>query len=168
MIHLKLIPTIRSKNKPFNCLIQARNDIMFPMNSQNHKTNLGKIGESIAEKYLKSEKYRIIAKNYFLKTQTGRKLGEIDIIAKKENVYIFVEVKSVKVRRAGDRPEFAPELKINTAKTRKIIITAKNWLRVHKIALTVPWQIDIIAIEIDNSNEAHIRHYENAVEDIKY
>lgn len=49
--------------------------------------SIGKKAENKACEYLESQKYKIIAKNY--KT----KLGEIDILAEKNNVLVAVEVK---------------------------------------------------------------------------
>jgi len=49
----------------------------------------GNIAEEKACEYLYSQGFQIIEQNFYAK-----KLGEIDIIAKKENVYHFCEVKS--------------------------------------------------------------------------
>lgn len=59
------------------------------MNTKNNTTNKGKYFELKAIEYLKMHTFTIIEINYFAK-----KLGEIDIIAKKDDVYHFVEVKS--------------------------------------------------------------------------
>lgn len=48
----------------------------------------GKNGEKIAEKYLKIQKFTIISTNF------SNFIGEIDIIAKEKDIYVFVEVKS--------------------------------------------------------------------------
>lgn len=48
----------------------------------------GKNGEKIAEKYLKNQKFTIISTNF------SNFIGEIDIIAKEKDIYVFVEVKS--------------------------------------------------------------------------
>ena len=58
-------------------------------------TNTGKYFESRAISYLEDNGFEIIEINYFAK-----KLGEIDIIAKKNEVYHFVEVKSGKTFEA--------------------------------------------------------------------
>ncbi len=50
---------------------------------------IGRLGEDIAVKYLKSRDFEIIERNYL------RKWGEIDIICKKANIIHFVEVKTV-------------------------------------------------------------------------
>lgn len=53
-----------------------------------HNQKLGKEGEKIARSYLKKNGWKILEKNY--KTP----FGEIDIIAKKEDVIAFIEVKT--------------------------------------------------------------------------
>jgi putative endonuclease len=133
--------------------------------NSNHKLRLGQMGESIAQKYLESKKYKILDRNYFLKTKTNRKLGEIDLIAKKGRVYIFIEVKTI---TKGEGRRFPAEAKINQVKIKKLIRVGESWLKNRKLSLTVRWQIDIITIEIDIvRKKALVRHYENAIEDIK-
>ncbi|AXX88173.1 UPF0102 domain-containing protein [Malaciobacter marinus] len=51
--------------------------------------NKGNIAENKACEFLISQDFKIIEKNFYAK-----KLGEIDIIAKKNNIYHFCEVKS--------------------------------------------------------------------------
>jgi putative endonuclease len=52
-------------------------------------TTKGKYFENKACSYLRDNNFKIIETNFFAK-----KIGEIDIICKKDNVYHFVEVKS--------------------------------------------------------------------------
>lgn len=54
----------------------------------NSSISLGKLGESVACRYLKKKNYKIITTNF--KTRSG----EIDIICKKNDQLIFIEVKS--------------------------------------------------------------------------
>ena len=61
------------------------------METKINTTNTGKYFEQKAIDYLKMDGFEIIEINYFAK-----KLGEIDIIAKKNDIYHFVEVKSGK------------------------------------------------------------------------
>ncbi len=51
-------------------------------------TQIGKQYEEMAKEFLIKNKYKIIESNFYAK-----KLGEIDIIAKKDDIYHFVEVK---------------------------------------------------------------------------
>ncbi len=48
----------------------------------------GRIGEELATKYLKSNGYNVLERNY------RTNMGEIDIIAIKSNLLIFIEVKT--------------------------------------------------------------------------
>jgi len=133
---------------------------------------IGILGEKIAEKYLKRKGYKILEKNYSPNFISGPQRGEIDIIAKKEDTIIFVEVKALRFvlpwpessrRLAQDKP-FNPEDKVDFLKQRKIIKTAESWLIKNKIFLESKWQIDILAIGIDlNKRRAKIRHLKNAV-----
>jgi putative endonuclease len=59
------------------------------MNTQK-KINIGKEGESLAEKYLISENHLILEKNY------RNFLGEIDIISERNDTIFFIEVKNWK------------------------------------------------------------------------
>jgi putative endonuclease len=136
------------------------------MEATDSKPNIGKIGELTAEKYLKAKRYKILDKNYFLKTKTGVKLGEIDIIAKKDKTIVFVEVKAITQRRGRG---FLPEDKVNRRKKKKLIMVSEKWLQKNKMPLTTARQIDIIAIELDLENrKARLRHYENAIENKDY
>ena len=51
------------------------------------KKTRGNLGERLAREYLEKKGYTILAKNYKIYG------GEIDIIAQKDNMYIFVEVR---------------------------------------------------------------------------
>jgi len=52
--------------------------------------NMGLWGENKAVEFLKAKNYTILARNYH------SRFGEIDIIARKQNTIIFVEVKTRK------------------------------------------------------------------------
>jgi len=122
---------------------------------------IGILGEKIAERYLRKKGYKVLEKNYFPKFVSGPLRGEIDIIAKKEDIIIFVEVKAIQQIQGKF---FNPEDKVDFIKQRKIIKTAEGWLMKNKIPLETKWQIDILAVEIDwDKQKAKIRHLKNAV-----
>ena len=94
--------------------------------------NKGNIAETKACEYLYSQGFKIIEQNFYAK-----KLGEIDIIAKKESTYHFIEVKS-----ANDY-----EIAINNitpAKLSKIKRSIDYYLQIKK--LDVSFCIDIIIV----------------------
>lgn len=122
---------------------------------------IGILGEKIAENYLKKKGYKILEKNYSPKFVSGPKIGEIDIIAKKEGTFIFIEVKTV---QKSQNVFFNPEEKVNFAKQRKIIKTAESWLIKNKIFLEVKCQIDVLAIIVDfEKKKAKIKHFKNII-----
>jgi len=125
-----------------------------------NQRQLGAFGEKIAIQYLQNKGYKILDKNFFKKENFGPRTGEVDIIAKKEDVISFVEVKTL----GNPATLIEPEEKINFFKKKKLIKTAQAWLLKNRISLDAKWQIDIISIKIDlNTKRAKIRHFENAI-----
>jgi putative endonuclease len=122
---------------------------------------IGKIGEEIAVKFLKEKGYQILDRNYRFQIPGDLQRGEIDIVAKKGDTICFVEVKTLK----DPKIEIFPEEKVNFSKTKKLILTAENWLIKNKIPLNSKWQIDVISVLI-KGKEKKISHFENAISDI--
>jgi len=120
---------------------------------------IGILGENIALNYLKQRGYKILDRNYLPKFISGPQRGEIDIIAKKEDIIYFIEVKSLTRNSI-----FQPEEKVNFLKKKKIVKMAESWLTEKRFPFNSQWQIDIISIKIDlNSKKAKIRHLKNAI-----
>jgi putative endonuclease len=117
------------------------------------KRKLGNLGEDVAEKYLKRFKYEIIERNY------NRKWGEIDIVARLKNSLVFAEVKS---KKAGS--DFLPAQNVNFEKQNRLKRAAQTWLMENKIPAHIPWQIDVLIIELDETSGLHkIEHLKNCV-----
>jgi len=91
----------------------------------------GDIAEKKAVLYLKKEGFKIITQNYFAK-----KMGEIDIVATKGDVYHFIEVKSGK--------GFDPVYNLTPLKLHKVIKSSQLYLKQHHIQH--PFCIDAIII----------------------
>ena len=87
----------------------------------NQKQLFGKKSESIAAKYLKKNKYKIITENY------RTRLGEIDIIAKDGDTLAFIEVKSRRSDQFG-----SPKWAVTLQKQRKISMVALQYLKATK------------------------------------
>lgn len=118
---------------------------------------LGKIGEDLAEKFLKNKGYKILEKNW----KSYHK--ELDIITKKSGVITFIEVKTI--GKTGDslNKKLAEE-NVGQKKIKNLISASKSYLFSKNIDPETPWQIDVISIETDlKTNTVEIRHFENAV-----
>jgi putative endonuclease len=130
----------------------------------------GKKGEKLANEYLIGKGYGVLDINYFFKTETGRKIGEIDIIAKKGNVYVFIEVKTT-VNHPNIDDYFRLERRVDKKKSDKIIITAQKWFLDKKIKTSnLKWQLDIIGVIISDTNDEDYKiiHLENVFEDKEF
>ena len=95
----------------------------------------GKKSEDLASRFLEQEGFSIIERNYF-----ARKMGEIDIIAIKNNIFHFVEVKSAK-------KDFDPIYNITASKLRKVINSVNYYIKIKK--LDISFSIDVILIRGD-------------------
>jgi len=120
------------------------------------KKQFGDLGEQIAQKYLKKNKYQILEQNF------QKPWGEIDIIAKLGNDIIFIEVKT---KSAGISDEYGlPEEEVNYWKQKKLIRTAETYLMEKDFSENVNWKIDVIAILLYwQTRKAKLRHLKNAV-----
>jgi len=93
----------------------------------------GDKSENLATMFLEQEGFMILERNYF-----ARKLGEIDIIAQKDEVLHFIEVKS------GKSDSFDPVYNVTPAKLRKVINSAHYYMKVKQ--LDIPFSIDALII----------------------
>lgn len=107
---------------------------------------LGKIGEDIAERYLKNKGYKILEKNY------GVKGGEIDIVACDGDCLVFVEVKY----RTTSYMDYGFK-SVDNKKRQRIIKTAKKYLLEKELEWDREMRFDVIDIF-----ENEITHYEGA------
>ncbi len=95
---------------------------------------LGSQGEKTAVMHLKKEHYRIVETNY------SCRYGEIDIVAKKDKVLVFVEVKS-----RADMSFGAPSEAVTPKKQQKIITAAKNYIAERGVTDT-PMRFDVVEV----------------------
>lgn len=102
---------------------------------------IGLAGEDIAATYLKHAGFTIIERNY------TKKIGEIDIIAQKNGVLHFVEVKSIVSHETAET--YNPFENITRSKFKKLGRTIEWYLAERKVSCETPWQIDAIAVIIN-------------------
>ncbi len=120
------------------------------------KSAAGSLGEELGCRYLKQKGYKILQTNYC--NASGRRLGEIDIVARKGKDIVFVEVKT-RFGAAGDG--IVPEANITPAKLRKLERIAAHYLR-EKRCESAPHHFDALSILYDDVlKKASIRHLEH-------
>ena len=106
-------------------------------------------GENKAAQYLLEKGYEIIERNYRTKT------GEIDIIAKKAETLVFVEVKTL--------PQATPDMLssvLNRQKLQRILKTSKRFLLNHRQYSNSYIRYDVIVLDMQGLPEVY--HIENA------
>ncbi len=116
------------------------------------RKQLGHWGEEAAVRQLAAAGHEIVERNYRCSE------GEMDLIARQEDVWVFVEVKT----RRGDaygRPEDA----VTPAKAARLLRVAESYLQERGLA-DVAWRVDVIAVELDSGGKLlRIEQIENAV-----
>ncbi|MDD3498169.1 MAG: YraN family protein [Candidatus Moranbacteria bacterium] len=117
---------------------------------------IGKIGEREAKNFLKKKGFKIVDVNF--QNTRGRKAGEIDIVARKENEIIFVEVKS---RLTEDR-ESLPEENITFKKLKSLQRIARIYLKEKNMA-DASYHFDAVSVLIspESKKVVKIYHLEN-------
>jgi putative endonuclease len=126
------------------------------------RKQIGRLGEQIACNFLRKKGYQILDRNFLFKIPKNPQFGEIDIVAKRGNVFHFVEVKTLIDSGRELDSAISPEQKVDFKKKRKILKTVELWLLNKKIPFETPWQIDIISVKIDlNSKKAKVSHFKN-------
>jgi len=118
---------------------------------RSHK--LGKWGEDVATRYLRSKGLEILERNWCCDE------GEIDIVALDNETLVIVEVRT----RTSD-VYGTPEESLTRDKCRHIQQAALSYLQTHD-HLEPSWRIDVVAIYAHRYGSVdRIAHYENAIE----
>lgn len=112
---------------------------------------LGKKGEKIALFHLKQKGYQILEKNW------RKDKKEIDIIAKKNNIIVFIEVKTRSTEYYGEASEA-----VNTKKQKNLIDAAEEYIEQKNLDMEI--RFDIISVYI-LGNKTKLFHIEDAFND---
>lgn len=99
----------------------------------------GRLGESLAVGHLKKNGYRILARNY------RNRFGEIDIIARHENVIVFVEVKARSSASFG-----TSKAAVDRNKQKKISMIALSYLK-QTSNTDAKARFDVVCVETGSS-----------------
>jgi putative endonuclease len=114
------------------------------------KKQLGDLGEELAVKYLAKKGYLILERNYRYER------GEIDIIAKDEDILVFIEVKTRENLEYG-----YPEESVTKGKQKQIRKVAEAYLW-EKDIKGQECRLDVISILFEGKGKPIINHIENA------
>ncbi|MGD0751477.1 MAG: YraN family protein [Anaerolineales bacterium] len=115
------------------------------------KQAMGQWGEETAAAYLEDHGYTILGRNF----HTAH--GEIDIVASKASLLIFVEVKT----RSSHAFAY-PEDSVTRRKQAHLLSAAADYLQAHPES-GESWQFDMIAIERKAGRSPEIVHFENVI-----
>ncbi len=107
-------------------------------------------GEELAEQYLSQRGYQIIERNFHSQQ------GEIDLVAKDQDVLAFVEVKNYSFRSFG-----SPLGAVRKSKRQSIIHAARTYLYKKAVANTF-CRFDVLIIYRDRCNRLAVELYKDA------
>ena len=115
-------------------------------------TVAGKFGEDCAAKFLEAKGYKIVARNFRIRS------AEIDIIAQKDGVLVFIEVKARSSIRHG-----LPVEAVTLRKQKKIIKAAGVFLQNENFT-EYACRFDVVEIYFYGEHVEKVNHIENAFE----
>lgn len=115
-----------------------------------NKSEIAIAGEEIAATFLKNNGYNILYKNW-----RHSNIGEIDIIASKNNEIVFVEVKTRTNHSFGE-----PIDSINQIKQKKIIKLAQVFISQNSFSPNTSFRFDAIGIIL--AKKIEINHIQSA------
>lgn len=132
-----------------------------------HNQKIGQIGENVSVKHFVKLGFKILDRNYC------KKWGEIDIIAKKDNILHFIEVKSVScetfssVKSGSSDVSYEtlhPEENIHYWKRKRLARVIQTYLMEKNVSCETEWQVDMIAVFLNmKTKKAKIRFTENII-----
>jgi putative endonuclease len=106
--------------------------------SNQPKHVLGKYGESVAAEYLIRQGYEIVERNWHCRQ------GEIDLIAKQNDQWVFVEVKTRSSKTADVGFEAVDQLKLQ-----KLRRTIAQWCQSRQVS-SVKLRLDVISVFVSS------------------
>ena len=115
-------------------------------------TLAGREGEAAAAAYLRKKRYEVIGANYRCR------FGELDIVARRDDMVIFAEVKTRRSGRFG-RPGGA----VDYFKQQKIIRSAKWYIRSKRLENN-RFRFDVLEILRTPAGQMSVNHIRGAFE----
>lgn len=127
-----------------------------------NKRSFGHVGENSAALFLEAQGFEIVGKNVYV----GR--CEIDVIAKNDELLLFVEVKTRRQLPDTKTVYGRPASAVDHAKKQNLISAARRYLYENKSSTShLQPRIDIIEVYVDPKSDVYkvldVRHFPNAV-----
>lgn len=124
------------------------------------RKEVGRLGEEAAAQFLTLKGFTVLERNYL------RPWGEIDIIAEKDGIIRFVEVKTLSRENPPDisreNNTYRPEEQVHPGKLTKIARTAELYMNERGDARD--YQIDVVGVYLDAARRtARCRLYEQVL-----
>ena len=116
-------------------------------------TQLGNEGEAMAAAHLQAKGYQILLRQYKCKP------GEIDIVAQKDDVLVFVEVKNHSEASYYDALDA-----LTPSKIKKLLRAAEHYLWENHVEDDMQVRFDVVAIDRKAGQAPRIQHIEDAFE----
>lgn len=117
-----------------------------------NSNKIGNWGEEKAASYLKRHGYKVLDRN------CRYRQGEIDIVAEKKELIVFVEVKTRKNDTYAEAREF-----VTNAKQQRVIAAAQLWMQENDCEKQPRFDvIEIYAPNGESSLNVRINHLKNA------
>jgi Holliday junction resolvase-like predicted endonuclease len=123
------------------------------------KRRLGNKGEDVACEYLMRKGFEIVERNHL------RPWGEIDIVARKDGAYRFIEVKTISRATSSEdgsratRPNMTAEDHVHPAKLKKLTRTVEIYMAEQRG--DSDYQIDLVTVDLDfSARKASCKLYE--------
>ena len=123
------------------------------MSGGENARRIGRWGEALAAEYLRGQGYHLLATDYRCR------MGEIDLIARREDMLVFVEVKTRRHVRFGQGREA-----VDRRKQAHIISAARQWMLERPDETLQPRfdVVEILAPAGTDTTAPEITHLENA------
>ncbi len=124
---------------------------------------VGKVGEGVATKFLEKKGFSIICRNY------SKKWGELDIVAQKDSIVHFIEVKTVSRRSyngvfSQEINSYRPEDNMHPWKLQRLRRALQTFLLEKYPHKEPKWQFDIACVFLDMEKRvAKVRYLEDIV-----
>lgn len=111
---------------------------------------VGKKGEDMVAAFLRKKGYIILKRNY------ACRFGEIDIIAKANDLLLFIEVKT---RKADSL--ITPKEAVDSNKIRRMTLTAEDYLSKTE-ELSLQPRFDVAEVTVKSDYTFHLNYIKNA------